>query len=1071
MQAKGKKTETKIIPAEGKVEERKGIGNYDPIAVEKEILSYWKKHNTYEKARKKNAGKKSFYFLDGPPYTSGRVHIGTAWNKALKDVVLRYKRMQGLDVWDRAGYDMHGLPTEHGVQKKLKLAGKEDILKFGMERFIQECEKFSVENLQQMNEDFIRMGVWMDFENAYQSIKKEFMEGVWWLIKRAHEQKRLYEGLRTIQWCRHCMTALAKHELEYQNVKDESIFLKFKIKGKENEFLVVWTTTPWTIPLNLAVMVNPEIVYVKCKVEKEIWIVAKALAGVFIQGVAGKKFAIVEEMKGGKLQGLEYEHPLAGEIPEFQKLKEKHPKVHTVVLSTEYVDTTAGSGLVHTAPGCGPEDYEIGHREGIAPWNPVDEAGRFPASMGKFRGLIARKDDKEFTKALEEKGAVIAKTFVEHDYPHCQRCHQPVIFRATKQWFFKIEDLKEKMLNANRDIQWVPEAAFNAFDAWLRNLRDNSITKQRFWGTPVPIWRCEQCKEYDVFGSFAELKQVTKKDPKDPHKPWIDEIVYPCKCGGTRRRIPDIVDVWVDAGCVSWTCLDYPQRKEWFEKLYPAEFILEGKDQIRGWFNLLMVASMLAIGKPSFQAAYMHGFVQDALGRKMSKSLGNYILPQEVIDQYGADTLRYYMIGGTTPGIDINYNFEDMKLKYKHLAILWNLHKFLLDYAKTMELLPGTLDENLIRDVFGYEEYYMLSKLNSTVQEVTKLFEHYNLNEVPWKVEKLFLELSRTYIQLVREKSVVGEELEKHAIVYVVYRTLLTCLKLFAPICPFITEKMYLHLREAFGWKEESIHLYPWPKVIAEERDAALEKNMEVAQDIMQAILFGREKMNLGVRWPVKQAVLETSNAEVLKAVQQLGDLITLQTNVKELQIMERLPKVKLSIKPDFAQLGPDFGALAPKIIAKLTIESPETILGHMEKEGFFEMSVNGKKCKIVKEHLIVKKEIPAIYQEVPFKYGAVYVNKERSKELDAEGYARELTRRIQQARKEAGLEKKDRIHLHLAVPEDLQELLEPWKKQMQEKVGATNIIMRKRMTGKHEYTKKEKIKEYDLEIGFERVK
>ncbi|MBU0535754.1 MAG: isoleucine--tRNA ligase, partial [Nanoarchaeota archaeon] len=618
-----------------------GSGPYNFKQVEESVLDFWTKKNIYLKAKSNNHNKKKYYFLDGPPYTSGKVHIGTAWNKSLKDSFLRYKRMNGIDVWDRAGYDMHGLPTEHATEKKLGITNKDEILKLGVDKFVEECKKLSVENMLVMNKDFQRLGVWMDFDDAYQSIKDEFIEGEWWLIKKAHENKRLYEGKKTMHWCRSCATALAKHELEYKEITDNSIFFKFKVTGSENEYLIVWTTTPWTLAFNLAVMVNPELDYVRAKVDGETWILSKALAGPVIQAVAEKKFEIISEFKGEEINGLKYEHPWINDIPSLKKVKESNEKVHTVIMSSEYVDVSAGSGLVHCAPGCGPEDYEVGHREGIPPYNEIDEQGRFPESMGKFAGLVAKKDDSKFIEAMDEKGRLIAKTPVEHDYAHCWRCHKPVVFKTTRQWFFRIEDLKEKMKELNKDIKWEPEwAGSRQFHSWLDNLRDNSITKQRFWGTPLPVWKCgnedageEGCSNYVVVGDRAELKKLAGKLPKDIHKPWIDEITIKCdKCGKQMKRIPDILDVWVDAGCTSWICLDYPQKKELFEKMFPADFILEGKDQIRGWFNLLFVASMISMGKPSFKAVYMHGFVNDSQGRKMSKSLGNYILPEEVVD-------------------------------------------------------------------------------------------------------------------------------------------------------------------------------------------------------------------------------------------------------------------------------------------------------------------------------------------------------------------------------------------------------------------------------------------------------
>lgn len=756
---------------------------YNFKEVEKQILEFWRENKIYEKLKGNLKGKKPFYYLDGPPYTSGKVHVGTAWGKALRDCLMRYKRMKGFDVWDRAGFDMHGLPIERAAEKELGIKDKEEIEKYGVNKYVKFCEELAVKNMKSMITDFRDMGVWMDFDDPYMSIKSEYIEGVWWLVKKAHEKGRLYEGLRTMPWCAECGTANAKHELEYKNITEDSIFVKFKVQGVD-EYLTIWTSTPWTISFNLAIMVNPEKDYVKAKVENEVWIIAKDLVNVFISNVVGKPFEIIEEFKGEKLDGLKYEHPFEKYVKAYKELEKKSNRVHTVVLSEEYVDTTSGTGLVHCAPGCGPEDYEVGHAYGIPPYNTLTEHGIFDASIEKFKGLKAKKDDKFFIDLLKEEGALISTTKVEHEYAHCWRCHEPVIYRTTKQWFFKIEDLKENMKELNKEVKWVPDwAGSRQFHSWLDNLRDNSISKQRFWGTPLPVWKCGSCKKYDVVGSIDELKEKAGKLPENLHKPWIDEISWKCECGSLKRKIPDVIDVWVDAGCASWLCLDYPKRKDLFEKLYPADFILEGKDQIRGWFNILFVCSMIAFDKPSYKGVYMHGFINDAQGRKMSKSLGNYIMPEEVIEKYGVDAMRYYMVGGANAGLDLNYNFDDMKVKQRNLGILWNLGRFLIDYAEQNNFGKDTEAVGL-----SLEEKYMYSKLHSSIKKASELFDNYELYMVPEIVEDLFLSLSRDYIKYVREKSVSGTGEEKAAIFCIIYNCYLNTLKLLAPVVPFIVE-------------------------------------------------------------------------------------------------------------------------------------------------------------------------------------------------------------------------------------------------------------------------------------------
>ncbi len=1053
---------------------------YNAPELEPQIMTFWEKQDTYAALQKMRSKGKEFYFLDGPPYTSGRVHIGTAWNKSLKDMVLRYKRMQGFNVWDRAGYDMHGLPTEHATEKKLGIKGKKGIQHIGVKKFIDECKTLCVENMKVMNKDFQRLGAWMDFDNAYQTISKEYMEGVWWLVKKAHDKKRLYEGKRAMTWCGHCATAIAKHELEYKNITDTSLFVKFPVKGKENTFLLIWTTTPWTIPFNLAVMVNPELDYLTVEVQDgeekgQHWILAKALAGPVMNMIAERKYKVVEEYKGEKLEGIQYTHPLEKDIPylkEIAKDKTAAKKLHTVLMSNEYVTTTAGTGLVHCAPGCGAEDYEVGHRNGLPAFNNINDHAVFE-NMGKFDKLVAKKDDLQFVEHIEESGFLLGKTKIDHDYPHCDRCHKPVVFKATKQWFFKVEDLKKQMIAENKKIGWVPEAAFNAFNSWLENLRDNSITKQRYWGTAIPVWRCEKedCEKYDVFGSVAELEKAAKTTVKDMHKPAIDEVTVPCECGGTKKRLPDILDVWVDAGSASWNCLDYPASDKNF-KLWPAEFIMEGKDQIRGWFNLLMVGSIIALDKPSFKNCYMHGFVQDALGRKMSKSLGNVISPYEVIDEYGADTFRYYSIGGCPPATDLKYNFEDMKLKHKNLMVLWNLHKYVLDISRTMGVLPSDIDEKTMAK--SVEEKYMLSYLNNTLKKLTQAHDTYALNEIPWLVEGLFLELSRTYIQLIREKTVLGTNEEKQAVLFVLSKTMLETLKLFAPVAPFISEAMYQNMRHEFGekWSQpDSIHHCDWPKVETKLIDDTCEEQVTTTKNVMQAILHSREKAQLGLRWPVKSVTVSATDKKVRDALEALQDIVKNHTNIKELIVVEKLEGASASVKGDYDKIQPDFEDKSAEIIAQLSIDSPETILGHIDKEGKHIIKIKGDEFAITKKHLIIEREAPPHFVISDCKEGVVYLDKTRTDELDAEGFARELMRRIQSLRKKAGLEKRDSVTMFIQTRGDMAERVGVWKKHIAEKVGATQLnISSNEPANKHEHHSLEKIKGEQFDVFFDVV-
>ena len=939
---------------------------YDFKTVEKNVFSFWQRKKIIEKLGKKLKGKTKFYFLDGPPYTSGKIHLGTAWNQVLKDEILRYKRMRGFNVWDRGGYDMHGLPTAHKIQAKYNLLDKKSIEEFGIDRFTKECKKFSINMMEQMNKDFDRLAVSLNHKDPYMPITNKYMEGEWWLIKKAHENKRLYQGRKVMTWCYNCETALAKHELEYKNVEDDSIFVKFKVKGKENEYLIIWTTTGWTIAFNLGVMANPDLDYIRARVGDEIWILAKGLAAPVIQNFTKHKLDIIEEFKGKELKGTSYEHPFYDSLKEkYDEIKKKSKKAFTVVLSKEYVDLSAGTGLVHMAPGCGPEDYEVGRENGIPAFNNLTEKGNYPKEMGEFSGLNAKKGNQKFTEALEKRGVLIASTKVEHDYAHCWRCRQPVIFRATKQWFFKIEDMIPKMLKQSEKIEYNPKEIKERYQLWLKNLKDNSITRQRYWGTPLPIWKCKSCKDYTVIGSIKELKKLAGKIPQDLHRPWIDQIKIKCKCGKEKERMLDIIDVWVDSGTASWNCLDYPGKTEHKKKYWPADLILEATEQTRLWFYMLQLCSNIAMGENCYKTMYTHGMLRDVEGVKMSKSIGNIISPDEVLEKYGVDTMRLYTIT-TKAGADMNFSWEEIKLKYRELDVLLNITNYLVNYA---EKIPKTLPKKL-----KIEDKWILSRMNSTIKECTELLDGYHLAKAPQMIEELFLDLSRKYIQYTRTRT------EDKTIFKIIFEVLINTLKMFSITCPYITEHLYLKLKEKYKLKEESVHMHQWPKYNQRLIDKKLEESMEAAEEIIQEILAQREKAQIGVRWPLQKAEITTKD----KAMKKLKEIIQTQTNIKTLTFKEGKQKIKLDV------------TITP--------------------------------------------------------------------ELEAEGFARELTRRIQSFRKKAKLKMQDEIELAIITDYNLSK----WKKEIQQKVGAKKLtITDGKLEEEFEYKKPEEIKGKTFEIMF----
>lgn len=1027
---------------------------FDFVSTEETVRVFWKKHSIYDRAKEHNKDKEKYYFLDGPPYTSGKVHIGTAWNKALKDMVLRFKRMQGYDVWDRAGYDMHGLPTEHATEKELGISGPEDIENYGKERFIEACRALCLRNMEQMNQEFRNLGVWMDFDNAYQTISKEWMEGEWWLVRKAFDAGRLYEGERSMTWDMHAGTALAKHELEYESVTDDAIYCRFRLKGKGDEYFIIWTTTPWTIPFNLAIMANPGVAYCKVQVEHEgeeqTWILAKDLLEDFLEEKMGLSYTVIEEIKGADLAGIEYEHPFSTENKTYSELKEEMPNAHSILLSEEYVDTSAGTGLVHCAPGCGPEDYEVGHRNGIRPFNTIDEHG-YCQDLDPFTGLRAKEQDDRFIELIDGSGSLLHVHKYTHEYPFGERSKKPVIFRTTKQWFLKVEDIKDELIKENNTIRWVPEAAYNAFNSWLENLRDNSISRQRYWGTPLPIWRNIQDEDdYIVVENAKELADLAGcEEPSDLHINTVDRIRIE-KDGKTYERVPDVLDVWVDAGSASWNCLGYPQETEDFEK-FPADFILEGKDQIRGWFNLLHVASMIAFNKKSFKACYMHGFVNDAQGRKMSKSLGNYILPAEVTEKYGVDATRYYMISAANPGYDMNYNFDDLEVKFKNLLVYWNVLNYLLDLSQ-QGVEPVSIDTLDL----GLEEKYVLAKLQSTVRNMTAALESYRLNEAPGIIEGFLLDLSRTYIQLTRDKA-NGTDKEQQTVASVLLHCLLSGMTMFAPIAPYFAEHVYLQLREAFSLDEESVHFRAWPQGEDRWDDEGLLEDMDVAKNTIAAIMEARDKAQLGVRWPICEVRIETKNED---SVSRMAGLIRTQTNVKQISFERVDPEIQ--IKPNYRNLGKEFGEETGDVINMINSHAAE--LKAMIRDGTKTVKLENK--NITRDHLHVERSAPEPYVLGSSSGISVYLDTSRSDELDKEGYARELMRRVQQMRKDSGLVKADRIDLRIVASGIVARAAEEYKQDIADRCGASSLKVVDAVTGcKHH--EEFKVNDQQFSVGF----
>ncbi|MBI2172929.1 MAG: isoleucine--tRNA ligase, partial [Candidatus Aenigmarchaeota archaeon] len=650
---------------------------------EEKTKEYWKKKKVYDRLKKRGGDK--FYFLDGPPYATGYIHMGTAWNKVLKDAYIRFWRMKGRDVWDRPGYDTHGLPIENKVEKELGIKSKADIERLGVEKFILACRDFATKFIEIMNRQFSDLGVWMDWENPYLTLDNEYIEGAWATFKIAFEKGLLYRGLYPVHVCSHCETAVAYNEIEYAKVSDPSVYVKFKVHGKKDEFIVIWTTTPWTLPSNTGVMAKPDADYVKIQSGGMKLILAKELLETVAKNIGIEDYDVIETFKGRKLEGLKYEHPLKNEF-HFQK---NLPNAHRIVLSEQHVTLDTGTGLVHTAPGHGQEDYKVGMENKLPVVSPVNMNGTYNDECGKFSGMFVKHADKLIIKNLQEKGLLLREEAITHDYPQCWRCNSPLLQLSVPQWFFKVTEIRKKLIEENEKVSWYPQWAKQRFGNWLESLGDWPISRQRYWGIPLPIWACKKCDKVRVVGSMKELG----KQLKDLHRPYIDEVKLECACGSQMERIKDVLDVWFDSGLASWASLGYPKNKNLSKSFWKTDLEIEGPDQIRGWWNSQLITSVITFGESPFTSILFHGFVLDAHGVKMSKSKGNVVGPEEVVKKYGTDVLRMYLLS-SPPWDDFYFKWIDVENVSKSFVVIENTFNFVKSYAGEEGMESAMLPED-----------------------------------------------------------------------------------------------------------------------------------------------------------------------------------------------------------------------------------------------------------------------------------------------------------------------------------------------------------------------------------------
>lgn len=1000
------------------------INKYNANEIENKIHSYWDEINAYTKVREQRKGEKRFYFVDGPPYTTGHIHLGTAWNKVIKDSILRYRSMNGYDMIDRAGWDMHGLPIEVKVEELLGFTSKKDIESYGVGNFVNKCKEFALTQKDAMTKQFQSLGVWLNWDNPYMTLKDEYIEAAWWTLQQAKEKNLLEEGKRVVNWCPRCETAIADSEVEYEDREDPSIYAKFKLKAENNTFIIIWTTTPWTLPSNIAVAVNPKFEYAKVKAikangETEILIFALQLVKDVLKKGRYANFEILETMLGTDLVGLEYENPLEDQIPKQQSI------IHKVHIA-DFV-TAENTGCVHIAPGHGMDDFELGVKYNLPIFCPVGSDGRYTEEAGEYAGMHIREANQVVIDRLVKKGLLLADGKTTHRYGHCWRCKSPIIYLATLQWFLKIGELKTQMLAEIDKVAWHPEWAGSArFRDWVEGARDWCISRQRYWGIPIPVWRCNNCEKIEVIGTKQELvEKAHLTENIELHRPYVDAVTISCSCGSTMRRVEDVFDVWFDSAVASWATLNFPHHKEQFEQWWPADFITEGHDQTRGWFYSQLGASMVAFGRAPYKSVLMHGFTLDREGKKMSKSIGNVVQPHEVIDKYGADTLRNYVLSSSAPWDDLKFNDDEIANIHRTINILWNVYKFPLPYMVLDKFNPATVSLESVKPYMRIEDKWILSRMQSLIKTVDASMENYTLHRAIRAINDFILEdLSRWYVQLIRPRTwIEADDPDKIAVYRVLYEVFTTTAKVLAPFMPHLAEEMYQNLVcNVIENAPQTIHMQTWPFINEEFLDVDLEQHMKLARSIVEAASNARQKVGRKLRWPVGRIIITPANETAVTAVNLLKEVIMEQTNSKEIiltEIGETWDELGFNSIPNAGTIGPVFKGNAGKVIAAIKQTNGTELKKQLTNSRYQLKLADGSSVTIQSDMVNFEETMPQLVGSAQSMAGIVYVDAQLTRALESEGYAREVIRRVQDMRKEMDLAVEENIKVCILIDDE----------------------------------------------------
>ena len=1003
-------------------------------SLESEILKFWEERRIFDQSVTSREGRPAFTFYEGPPTANGRPGIHHVLSRTLKDLVCRYKTMQGFQVHRKAGWDTHGLPVEIEVEKALGFKHKDQIVDFGVGKFNEECKK-SVWKYKVDWEEMTRMmGYWVDLAHPYVTFENNYIESVWWALKQYFEKGMIYKGFKIQPYCPRCETPLSSHEvsLGYKDVKDPSVYVKMKLKGEENTYFLVWTTTPWTLISNVALAVHSNIDYVKVEHHGERLILAEARLGVLAD-----EYTVLEKFKGATLAGKEYER-----LYSYHQADERG----WYVIEGDFVTTEDGSGIVHIAPAYGEDDYQIGRKYGLPTIHPVNKSGEFGAEVTEFAHKFVKDADPEIIADLKHRRILYKKETHLHSYPHCWRCSSPLLYYARESWYIRTTAYAQRMIELNNTIRWIPsEVGSGRFGNWLEENKDWALSRDRFWGTPLPIWLCEGCGKQKCVGSVEEFKEGKNvPDPLDLHKPYVDDVTFVCKeCGGTMKRTPELIDVWFDSGSMPFAQWHYPfENKDVFERAYPSDFISEGIDQTRGWFYTLHSIGTFLFDKPAYKNVLVNELILDKQGQKMSKSKKNSVDPFELLQKYGADATRWYLVANSPVWRPTLFDEEGIaEVQRKFFSTLVNTYAFFALYANVDQF---EFTEPPIPPAERAEiDRWILSELNSLIKNYTECMNDFDVTRAARAVSDFTIDqLSNWYVRRNRRRFWKSEKgKDKTA----AYQTLFECMaavsKLMAPFAPFLAEELHQNLHAvAKHGAPESVHLCDLPAADERVINQVLELRMERAIKIVSLVRAMRMKSNLKVRQPLKKIILPVSNEQDRAVIKQMEDVILEEINVKQIEfVTDDSGIVRKKAKPNFRSLGQKFGKTVQPIAARIREFTPQEI-SQLEREGTMTLPINGVEYAIGKEDVeILHEDIEGWMVESDGSM-TVALDTELDEGLIEEGLAREFVNRVQNMRKDAGLEVTDRIRIYYRSTERLTKALARLSGYVQQETLATEV-------------------------------